>query len=124
MARRKKSDGMPNAERTVDYRYPHEKRTNIPPGRIAVEGAVPKMPKVRHAYSPHLSPTLRFDSTGKPDKLNALIERATRAPLNATEAEQLRDALQRHEPWLEWSGKREKPWFEVDPVALHMHERI
>ena len=23
---------------------------------------------------------------------------------------------------MEW--KREKPWFEVDPVALHMHERI
>ena len=36
----------------------------------------------------------------------------------------LTDALQRHEPWLEWSGKREKPWFEVDPVALHMHERV
>jgi hypothetical protein len=25
---------------------------------------------------------------------------------------------------LEWSGKREKPWFEADPVALHMHERV
>jgi adenine-specific DNA-methyltransferase len=37
---------------------------------------------------------------------------------------QLAEALKRHEPWLEWSGKREKPWFEVDPVALHMHERI
>ena len=36
----------------------------------------------------------------------------------------LADALRRHEPWLEWSGKREKPWFEVEPVALHMHERI
>jgi hypothetical protein len=38
--------------------------------------------------------------------------------------EPLADALRRHEPWLEWSGKREKPWFEVEPVALHMHERI
>jgi adenine-specific DNA-methyltransferase len=36
----------------------------------------------------------------------------------------LAEALRRHEPWLEWSGKREKPWFEVEPVALHMHERI
>jgi len=25
---------------------------------------------------------------------------------------------------LEWSGKREKPWFEVEPVALHIHERV
>jgi adenine-specific DNA-methyltransferase len=28
------------------------------------------------------------------------------------------------EPWLEWTGTREKKWFEVDPVALHIHERI
>ena len=29
-----------------------------------------------------------------------------------------------HEPWLEWAGKREEKIFEVDPVALHIHERI
>ena len=28
------------------------------------------------------------------------------------------------EPWLEWTGKRERRSFEVDPVALHIHERI
>ena len=39
-------------------------------------------------------------------------------------AEYLADALRRHEPWLEWSGKREKPLFEVEPVALHMHARL
>jgi adenine-specific DNA-methyltransferase len=69
-----------------------------------------------------------------------LIEEATKRPLTAEEAGRLKsifeaaltpdaakylaDALRRHEPWLEWSGKREKPWFEVEPVALHMHERI
>ena len=36
----------------------------------------------------------------------------------------LASALKRHEPWLEWSGKQERPWFVVDPVALHMHERV
>ena len=36
----------------------------------------------------------------------------------------LADALRRHEPWLEWSGKREKPWFEADPMPLHIHERV
>ena len=39
----------------------------------------------------------------------------------------LAEGLRRHEPWLEWSGKRERPWFAVDPVALrslHMHERV
>ncbi|MBE9580009.1 MAG: hypothetical protein IMF18_00125 [Proteobacteria bacterium] len=29
-----------------------------------------------------------------------------------------------HEPWLEWTHKREKVSFRVDPVALHIHERI
>lgn len=124
MARSKKSKVTPSEAKAVDYRYPNEKRTNIPPGRIAGEGIVPKMPKKPYFYSPHLAPTLQFDTTGKPDKLNALIEKATGSPLSATEAGQLREALQRNEPWLEWSGKREKPWFEVDPVALHMHERI
>lgn len=36
----------------------------------------------------------------------------------------LAKALKSQEPWLEWSGKREKKSFEVDPVALHIHERI
>jgi adenine-specific DNA-methyltransferase len=44
--------------------------------------------------------------------------------LAPAEVKQLADALRRHEPWLEWSGKREKPWFEVEPVALHLHERV
>ncbi|MDR3704141.1 MAG: site-specific DNA-methyltransferase [Candidatus Sulfopaludibacter sp.] len=29
-----------------------------------------------------------------------------------------------HEPWLEWAGKREARSFAVDPVALHIHERV
>jgi adenine-specific DNA-methyltransferase len=124
MARRKKNKGASTEANTVDYRYPHEKRTNIPPGRIAGEGTVPKIPKARYSYSPHLPPTLQFDSMGGPDKLNALLDKATRAPIGAAEAQLIRDALRQQEPWLEWSGKRERQWFEVDPVALHMHERI
>ncbi len=53
-----------------------------------------------------------------------LLEAARRRPLSAEEANALAEALRRHEPWLEWSGKREKPWFEVDPVALHIHKRV
>src|SRR5512139_3185597 len=49
---------------------------------------------------------------------------ARQRALSVEEAELLANALRRHEPWLEWSGKREKPWFEVEPVALHMHERV
>ncbi|MBN1104159.1 MAG: site-specific DNA-methyltransferase, partial [Deltaproteobacteria bacterium] len=45
-------------------------------------------------------------------------------PLTSEEAEILAKALRKHEPWLEWAGKQEKKSFEVDPVALHIHERI
>lgn len=124
MPRGKKSTTAAKDANAVDYRYPHEKRTNIPPGRIAGEGSVPKVPKARYFYSPHLPPTLQSDSTGGPDRLDELVEKASRTPLTAVEASQLRGALQRYEPWLEWSGKREKRRFEVDPVTLHMHERV
>lgn len=49
---------------------------------------------------------------------------ARQRALNEEEVRILAAALRKHEPWLEWSGKREKPWFEVEPVALHMHERV
>ena len=58
------------------------------------------------------------------DKLPEMLATARKRALSAEEAQMLAEALRRHEPWLEWSGKREKPWFEVEPVALHMHERI
>ena len=32
--------------------------------------------------------------------------------------------MRTQEPWLEWAGKREQKQFEVDPVALHLHERV
>ena len=36
----------------------------------------------------------------------------------------LAQALRKEEPWLEWAGKRELPSFAVNPVALHIHERV
>jgi adenine-specific DNA-methyltransferase len=124
MPRGKKNKSVSKDTTTVDYRYPHEKRTNIPPGRIAGEGTVPKVAKVPYSYSPHLPPSLQFDQTGQPDALTELVDKATRTPLSAAEATKLRDALQRYKPWLEWTGKRENHSFEIDPVALHMHERV
>ena len=42
-----------------------------------------------------------------------------------SETQLLQDALLRsRQPWLEWSTKREKKQFEVDPVALHIHEKV
>ena len=108
----------------TDYRHGEATRKNNPPAKIAAEGTVPLMPKIRYEYSPRLAPALRFDSAGEADQLPELLQKAQRQPLTAAEAEQLGAALRNQEPWLEWANKREKRWFDVDPVALHIHERV
>ena len=104
--------------------YP-AKRKNIPPAGIEAHGVVREAPAVRYAFNPHLPPVLQ--SSPEPattDQLPELLATSRERALTEEEADILADALRRHEPWLEWSGKREKPWFEVEPVALHMHERV
>lgn len=125
--KKKAGDTVPAELKTADYRHTAEKRTNIPPARMAGEGRVPAVPKARYAYSPHLPPTLQFDPTGEPDRLDELLAKATQQPLTAAEATRLRGALRVQEPTLEWAGKREqraKGFLEVEPVALHIHERV
>ena len=51
----------------TDYRHDEATRKNNPPAKIAAEGTVPIMPKIRYEYSPRLAPALRFDSTGQAD---------------------------------------------------------
>jgi hypothetical protein len=100
------------------------KRKNIPPAGLEAQGVLRQAPQVRYEYNPHLPPVLRSAPHAKEaDKLPELLATARQRALSAEEAKLLATALRRHEPWLEWSGKREKPWFEVDPVPLHMHER-
>ncbi len=122
MARSKRSE-----KEIEDYRHSHETRKNNPPAKIAAEGVVPLLPKVQYAYSPRRSPELRFDTDGLPDHVNDLLEEAASRPLEVEELTLLRDALADQEPWLEWAEKQEqrrRRLFEVDPVALHMHERV
>ena len=106
--------------------YKHAaKRRNIPLAGIEAQGVVRDEPKLRHQYNPHLPPALlSAPDAAAVDRLPELLATARQRPLTEEEASVLAAALRRHEPWLEWSGKREKPWFEVDPVALHIHERI
>jgi adenine-specific DNA-methyltransferase len=126
MARRKRGEaaagqaGLP----VEDYRHEGAKRPNNPPAAIAAEGRTPAAPKLTYAYSPRLDPVLRADPSGRADALPPLLAKATREALTAEEAALLAEALRRHEPWLEWAGKREQPGFAVDPVALHIHERV
>jgi len=109
-----------------DYRHSGATRKNIPPAKIAAEGKVPEVPKIQYSYSPRRQPELRFDTSGKADRLPELLEKAKRGPLTADEAQVLADALRVQQPWLEWAGKAEAEakGFTVDPVALHIHERI
>ena len=107
-----------------DYRHDNAKRKNNPPAGIAAQGKIHEKPKQEYAYNPHLPPNLRFDPNGDADKLPELLQKAQREVLSAEEAKTIADALRHHEPWLEWAGKQEKKSFAVDPVALHIHERV
>ena len=107
----------------ADYRHA-SKRKNIPPAGLAAQGKIKEVPKTRYAYDPHLPPVLRFDATGQADALADLLATARQRALTADEVKLLGEALRHQQPWLEWAGKREKRWFEVDPVALHIHERV
>jgi adenine-specific DNA-methyltransferase len=112
----------------TDYQYPDKTRKNIPPAGLAAQGKLKDQPKIQYSYNPHLPPVLRFDASGQTDQLTeraeALLNKATREPLTQEERDFLAQALQARQPWLEWSGKRERDSFGVDPVALHIHERV
>jgi adenine-specific DNA-methyltransferase len=117
---RKKAGG----ERVAEYRHKKAKRVNIPPAGLAARGEIVREKKVRYAYTPHLSPVLRFDATGGADGVKKIMEKAARQKLEPAELAILEAALRNHEPWLEWAGKREQMWCVADPVALNIHERI
>lgn len=101
------------------------KRKNIPLAGIEAEGRIQETPRLRYEYNPHLPPVLRSSNEAtEEDALPELLATARQRALTDDEVRILADSLRQRQPWLEWSGKREKPWFEVEPVALHMHERI
>lgn len=113
----------------TNYQFPTASRKNIPPAGLATKNTVQETDPHLLAYDPHLSPVLRFDSTSGTDHLllhiQDILDKAKTGPLTPEETQILQEALMRsRQPWLEWAGKREKRWFEVDPVALHIHERV
>ena len=121
---------MPRKKRTTqqkevqDYRHDTATRKNNPPAGIAAQGKINETPKQEYAYNPHLPPNLRSDPNGNADKLPELLQKAQQRALSADEAKTLADALRHHSPWLEWASKQETKSFTVDPVALHIHERV
>ena len=127
MPRRKKTPTAPesaSSEAVTSLKYPAT-RKNIPPAGLEAQGFVKEEAAVYYRHDPHLPPVLRSSpDPAATDRLQELLATARQRALSEEEAGILAAALERYEPWLEWSGKRERPWFEVDPVALHMHERV
>ncbi len=119
---KKKRTAKPKEVR--DYRHGSATRKNNPPAGIAAQGKLQEPPKRQYAYNPHLPPSLRSDPDAHADKLPEFLHIAQQRALSAEEAKTLAEALRHHAPWLEWTGKQENATFSVDPVALHIHERI
>lgn len=122
MARKKKTET--GEDQVVDLRYPGASRKNIPPVGLEARGKLVREKQLSYQYNPHLPPVLRFDADGKTDALPELLEEAGRRPLTPEEQQMLAAALRHQQPWLEWTGKREQQACVVDPVGLHIHERV
>ena len=106
----------------TEHQFPDAKRKNLPPAGSPPGERVKEEAKVKFAYDPHRAPVLRFNE--RITRCRELLEKATRTPLTKDEAGELAVHLESEQPWLEWAGKREQPLFEVEPVALHLHERV
>ena len=122
MAKKKRTTQQKEVQ---DYRHDAATRKNNPPAGIAAQGKIQETPKQEYAYNPHLPPNLRSDPNGDADKLPELLQIAQQRALTDEEAQIIADALRHYDgPWLEWAGKQETKSFTVDPVALHIHERV
>ena len=94
MAKKKANGGKAKALGNVtDYRHDGATRLNIPPAKIAAEGAIPRVQEAQYSYSPRRPPTLQFDQHGAPDKLFDLLEQARQRVLTEEEAKTLAEAL-------------------------------
>lgn len=105
----------------TEHRYAQATRKNLPAAGDAL-GHVEETEKITYAYDPHRAPVLRFNEAIT--RQRALLDEARRRLLNSDETAELAELLEAPQPWLEWAGKKEQPDFAVDPVALHIHERV
>jgi adenine-specific DNA-methyltransferase len=106
----------------TQHRHADATRKNLPPAGGDAQQEVGQEQKIVYAFDPHRSPELRFN--GQIGRLKDLLVKATQEKLSTEEAAEFAKLIESEQPWLEWAGKRENPNFSVDPVALHIHERV
>jgi adenine-specific DNA-methyltransferase len=106
----------------TQHRHADATRKNLPPAGGDAQQEVGQEEKIQYAFDPHRSPELRFN--GQIGRLKDLLVKATQEKLSTEEAAEFAKLIESEKPWLEWAGKRENPNFSVDPVALHIHERV
>ena len=102
-----------------------------PPERTTHPRASPPMGRSKnnrrqvYTYNPHLPPKTEIRRRRRPPtNFPNCFQKAQQGPLSAEEVQILAEALRHHSPWLEWASKQEAESFAVDPVALHIHERV
>ena len=106
----------------TQHRHADATRKNLPPAGGDAQQEVGHEQKIVYSFDPHRSPELRFN--GQIGRLKDLLVKATQEKLSTEEAAEFAQLIESEQPWLEWAGKRENPNFSVDPVALHIHERV
>ena len=119
MARTKKNNGDGGSP-VSSFQHGGAARLNIPEA-TETQAGLSKGKKRVYRYSPHLSPKLQFDPTGKSDQVLAIVEKVLAGQkLTDDEADILRSLGQQvSQPWLEWAAKQEqqtKGSFAVDDV--------
>lgn len=117
----KKEKAAPAAMPFTEHRHSEATRKNLPAAGDAL-GHVEEEASITYAYDPHRPPVLRFNEAIA--RQRTLLDEARRRTLTVDETAELAAMLEAPQPWLEWTGKREQPDFSVDPVALHIHERV
>jgi adenine-specific DNA-methyltransferase len=106
----------------TQHRHADATRKNLPPAGGDAQQELGQEQKIVYKFDPHRSPELRFN--GQIGRLKDLLVKATQEKLSTEEAAEFAKLIESEQPWLEWAGKRENPNFSVDPVALHIHERV
>jgi adenine-specific DNA-methyltransferase len=104
----------PDPAQMSSYRYP-DKRKNNPEVGLVNEASDPEQAKTLYAYDAHLDPVLRFDSA------RAEAEKLIDDALAGNDPAALRSALETlrrmSSPYLQWTGKAERPVLRWIPLA-------